>query len=78
MTDEEVQKGFGREKSLLEARFRIATQKALANAGLLKTTDLVLLQAFCLYIVGHYYLLLDYGIMLIIFRSLVVQYTIDG
>ncbi|EEA25625.1 conserved hypothetical protein [Talaromyces marneffei ATCC 18224] len=52
MTDEEVQKELGQEKSLLQARFRIATQKALANAGLLKTTDLVLLQAFCLYLVS--------------------------
>lgn len=53
MTDEEVQKELSQEKSLLRTRFRTATQKALANAGLLKTTDLVLLQAFCLYIVRH-------------------------
>ena len=54
MTDEEVQKEFGLEKSLLQTRFLTATQKALANAGLLKTSDLVLLQAFCLYLVRHY------------------------
>lgn len=78
MTDEEAYKEFGREKSSLQARFRMATQKALANAGLLKTTDLVLLQAFCLYIVGHDYLVLDYDTMLIILRFLAVRYTIDG
>lgn len=78
MTGEEVQKECGREKSLLQARFRIATQKALANAGLLKTTDLVLLQAFCLYIVRHYYLVLDLRIMLMLFRFLAALHTIDG
>ncbi|EED21503.1 conserved hypothetical protein [Talaromyces stipitatus ATCC 10500] len=52
MTDEEMQKEFGQDKGLLQTRFRTATQKALANAGLLKTTDLVLLQAFCFYLVS--------------------------
>lgn len=78
MTDEEVQKEFGQEKGLLQARFRTATQKALANAGLLKTTDLVLLQAFCLYIVRHYYSALDLGIMLMFFRFLAALHTIEG
>lgn len=78
MTVEEVHKEFGQEKSLLQARFRIATQKALANAGLLKTTDLVLLQAFCLYIVRHYCSVLDFRIMLMFFRFLAVLHTIEG
>lgn len=78
MTDEEVQKDFGQEKSLLQTRFRTATQKALANAGLLKTTDLVLLQAFCLYLVCHYYSVLNLGIMLILSRFRAVPHTIEG
>lgn len=78
MTDEEVQKEFGQEKGLLQARFRTTTQKALSNAGLLKTTDLVLLQAFCLYIVRHYYSVFDSDIMLIFFRFLAVLYMIEG
>lgn len=78
MTEQDVKKEFDQEKSLLQARFRTATQKALSNAGLLKTTDLVLLQAFCLYIVRRYYWVLNLGIMLMFTRFLAALRMIEG
>lgn len=51
MTDEEVRREFGREKGVMRARFRTGTQRALVNADLMYTSDVMLLQAFSLYIV---------------------------
>lgn len=40
------------EKAVLQRRYQFAAQQALINAGLLKTTDMVVLQAFIYYIVS--------------------------
>ena len=43
---------FGKEKELLLAQYHAGARKALTNAGLLNSSDLVTLQAFALYLVG--------------------------
>ncbi|OKL63944.1 hypothetical protein UA08_00869 [Talaromyces atroroseus] len=52
LTDEEVQREFGQDRSEMRARFRIGAQRAFANADLMNTSDVVLLQAFSLYLVS--------------------------
>lgn len=79
LTDEEVATEFGEDKNVLQARFYAGTQRALAKAGVMKTSDLVVLQAFCLYIVCQEYIsasLLD--LLLTSFRFLAVPHTIGG
>lgn len=44
---------FGRERGLLLAQYHAGARKALANASLLRSSDLVTLQAFALYLVGN-------------------------
>ena len=51
MNDMECEKMLGEPKSIMLARYNSATQRALVNAGLLKTLDIITLQAFVLYIV---------------------------
>jgi hypothetical protein len=51
LTDEEVQREFGKDKTAMQARFRTGAQRAFANADLMNTSDVVLLQAFSLYLV---------------------------
>lgn len=52
MSDEEVRKLFDEPKSGLLSRYRQAAQQALVNAGVLGTSELIVLQAFLLFIVG--------------------------
>jgi hypothetical protein len=51
MQVDEVQKYFKDTKSTLLARYRHCAQQALVNAGVLGTSELMVLQAFVLFIV---------------------------
>ena len=51
LSDKEVQNSFGEEKPVLLARYRRGAQLALAKAGILRTSSIVMLQAFLLYLV---------------------------
>lgn len=57
ITDEECAQHFARPKMDELAHYRIAAEKALANADYLNTTDMTTLQAFCIYLVSHLLLL---------------------
>ncbi|RAL12218.1 transcription factor domain protein [Aspergillus homomorphus CBS 101889] len=50
MTSQDVQKAFGHSKTALLSRFRRGARLALSNAGILRTSDIVVLQAFVLYL----------------------------
>lgn len=52
MTDDEVQTTFGEDKAVLLTRFHNATQQALVNAGFMRSTELMVLQALLLYLVS--------------------------
>ncbi|KAH8694981.1 fungal-specific transcription factor domain-containing protein [Talaromyces proteolyticus] len=52
MQDDEARKSFHESKSTLMARYRQAAQQALVNAGVLGTSDLMVLQAFLLFIIS--------------------------
>jgi hypothetical protein len=52
MSDEDVRKLFDEPKSTLLSRYRQAVQQALVNAGVLGTSELIVLQAFLLFIVS--------------------------
>ncbi|KAI9041833.1 uncharacterized protein KD926_006378 [Aspergillus affinis] len=52
MADEELTTTLGESKALLVARFNEACQQALSNAGLMKSNDLMVLQAFMLYLLS--------------------------
>ncbi|PYH47846.1 Zn(II)2Cys6 transcription factor [Aspergillus saccharolyticus JOP 1030-1] len=52
MTSEEVQKAFGESKTILLSRFRRGARLALSNAGILRTSEIVVLQAFLLYLLS--------------------------
>jgi hypothetical protein len=51
MTDPECQKILGESKSPMQARYNAAAQRAFINAGLLKSSDMIVLQAFVLFLV---------------------------
>lgn len=51
MQVDEVQKFFKESKSTLLARYRQCAEQALVNAGVLGTSELMVLQAFVLFIV---------------------------
>ena len=51
LSEDEVDKEFGEPKAKLWARYLRGTQLALVNAGFLKTFDIMVLQAFLLFIV---------------------------
>lgn len=53
MTDEEVLDMFKEEKQRLMSRYHRGTQQALINAGFMKSSDLVVLQAFLMYLVSE-------------------------
>lgn len=53
--DSECQKLFGEDKAVALARFQSGCRQALRNAGYLKSSDIVVLQAFTLYLVGLLY-----------------------
>ncbi|CAM1509677.1 Fc.00g000120.m01.CDS01 [Cosmosporella sp. VM-42] len=54
ITTEECNAFFGKEKDLLLAQYQAGARKALTNAGLLKSSDLVILQAFALYLLSNF------------------------
>ncbi|KAK1962987.1 fungal-specific transcription factor domain-containing protein [Colletotrichum sublineola] len=50
MEDEEVEKNFGSKKETMLSQFRFALEQALAKANFLNTSDIVVLQAFVLFL----------------------------
>jgi hypothetical protein len=54
LTDDEVVKTFGETKTKLLTRYRLCAQQALINAGVLKTSELVVLQAFIIFLVSEF------------------------
>ncbi len=51
MTDSEVQSTFGEDRHVLLGKYHSATQQALVNAGFMRSTELMVLQALLLYLV---------------------------
>lgn len=56
MSDEEAERTLGEDKKALLAKYHQATQQALINAGFMKSNELVVLQAYLLYLVGFSFL----------------------
>lgn len=54
LTDDEVQETFKEDKTRLMARYHRGTQQALVNAGFMRSPDIVVLQAFLMYLVSRY------------------------
>ncbi|TLS28477.1 hypothetical protein PpBr36_01294 [Pyricularia pennisetigena] len=52
MQDDEVQITFGAEKGVLVSRYHAATQQALINAGFMRSPDIMVLQAYILYLLS--------------------------
>lgn len=67
LSDEEVLQGFGKSRTALLAQYQQASQSALIKAGLLKTSNMVVLQAFVIFIVSFPFL--SYGFPFILFPS---------
>jgi hypothetical protein len=54
LNDEECRNAFGEDKITLFSRYQAGTRQALINAGYLKSNDIVVLQAFTLYLVSSH------------------------
>ncbi|KAL1849629.1 hypothetical protein VTK73DRAFT_9841 [Phialemonium thermophilum] len=52
MRDEEVQSTFGEDRAVLLGKYHNATQQALVNASFMKSTELMVLQAYFLYLLA--------------------------
>jgi hypothetical protein len=52
MPEAEVHSTFGEDKNVLLSKYHGATQQALINAGFMRSTELVVLQAYLLYLVS--------------------------
>ncbi|KAI6364520.1 hypothetical protein MCOR25_005651 [Pyricularia grisea] len=52
MQDDEVQSTFGTEKGVLVSRYHAATQQALINAGFMRSAEIMVLQAYILYLLS--------------------------
>ncbi|KJK66797.1 specific transcription factor domain protein [Aspergillus parasiticus SU-1] len=52
LSDEEVLQGFGKSRTTLLGQYQQAAQSALVKAGLLKTSNMVILQAFVIFILS--------------------------
>jgi hypothetical protein len=52
LKDEEVQSTFGDDRSVLLAKYHTATQQALVNVGFMRSTEIMVLQAYTLYLVS--------------------------
>jgi hypothetical protein len=52
LDEDECRSLFGEDKSIVFTRYRIASRQTLMNAGFLKTTSLVTLQAFMMFLVS--------------------------
>lgn len=55
LTDEEVQETFKEEKTRLMSKYHRGTQQALVNAGFMRSPDIVVLQAFLMYLVSLFF-----------------------
>ena len=55
MQDEDVQKTFGEEKSILLSKYHHGCQQALINAGFMRSPDLITLQAYVIFLVSQTY-----------------------
>ena len=53
LTDVECKATFGEEKSILLSRFQSGARKALLRAGFLRSSELIILQAYVLYLVSR-------------------------
>ncbi len=53
LDEQECQSMFGESRTILQAKYSNATQQALCNAKVLKTSDVMVLQALSLYLVCH-------------------------
>ena len=53
MNDEECKTNFGEERSILLSRYQAGARKALIKAGFLRSSNLIILQAYVLYLVGR-------------------------
>jgi hypothetical protein len=51
MTDQEVQSTFGDDRTMLLTKYHNASQQALVNAGFMRSSDIMCLQALFLYLV---------------------------
>lgn len=54
MKDDDVQSTFGEDRNVLLARYHAATQQALVNAAFMRTTEIMVLQAYTLYLVSRH------------------------
>ena len=52
MTDDEVNNTLGEDRAILLAKYHSATQQALINAGFMRSTELMVMQAQLLYLVS--------------------------
>ena len=52
MTEDDVQSAFDEDKARLLGKFHRASQQALINAGFMRSTDIMVLQAYFLYLVS--------------------------
>lgn len=64
LTDEETQATFGEPKDMMLARFSEASQQALINVGFMRSSELMVLQAYFLYLVSHIRLLMTPAVCL--------------
>lgn len=53
LSSSEVQEMFNESREILMKRYRRGIQQALVNAGILKTSSIIVLQAFMIFIVSH-------------------------
>lgn len=51
LTEDEVQSTFGEDRSKMVRRFHAGTQQSLLNAGFMRSSDLMVLQAYFMYLV---------------------------
>jgi hypothetical protein len=52
MKEEEVQSMFGEDRNVLLAKYQTAAQQALVNAGFMRSTEIMVLQAYILFLVS--------------------------
>ncbi|OIW32230.1 hypothetical protein CONLIGDRAFT_612692 [Coniochaeta ligniaria NRRL 30616] len=52
MKEEEVQSMFGEDRNVLLSKYHTAAQQALVNAGFMRSTEVMVLQAYTLYLLG--------------------------
>lgn len=70
MQDDDVEKYLQETKAVLVARYRQCTQQALVNAGVLGTSELMVLQAFIFFIVCAEGIFFPSGLKVIIYTDI--------